>query len=215
MLKWLLKSLKWNLISSFPLHWEETFPLSFLYFYLLCEGASASGHWESGAKAFFSNWSRIFIINLISCSFWAPLGRREGRKLELGRVISNGTSRILILKTLHGFAAAAWIRGPFNLLLIKTLFIYSVPSSEVPRHLTNLWCCVWNAKCIFMWCWDFTWKLRMKESFTLIFLFSFRASDPDYRAAFKHCCCTCLLSMSCSLKCKHWPSINSLSGCYI
>lgn len=112
-------------------------------------------------------------------------GGSEGRKLELGRVISNVISRIHILKSLHRFATAAWIRKPFNLLLIKMIFIYSVPSSKVPRHLRNLWLYIWNAKSIFMRWWGFTLKLRMKE-FTLFFSISiFRTCIPHYSATLK------------------------------
>lgn len=115
-----------------------------------------------------------------------PLGGSEGRKLEWGRVISTVISRIHVLESLCGFATAAWIRKPFNLLLIKMILIYFVSSSAVPRHLTRLWLYIWNAKSIFMWCWGFALKLRMKKSFTLLFSLSiFRTSVPHYNAAFQ------------------------------
>lgn len=166
-------------------------------------------------KAFFSNWSRIFILNLISCRFWVSSGENQGRKLELGRVVSDGTSRSLILKTLGGFAAAAWIREPFNLLLIKMIFplfsaFFSGP--KAPPKLVMLYVKYKMHIHVVL-----RFHLEAEDEGELYLLFCcccFRASDPSYRAAFQ-ALLLYMFSMSCSPKCKHCPSINSFAGYYI
>lgn len=100
--------------------------------------------------------------------------------MELGRVVRDGTSRSLILKTLGGFAAAAWIRESFNLLLIKMIFpLFSAffRGPEAPHKLVMLY-------------------IKYKMHIHVLLRFHLEAEDEGgfYLLFFCYCCCFSLRS---------------------